>query len=680
MKKLIFFWALVLSTSIYSQSKAPVYSTCENVDITKLENCFLENLKSDFLKEFKVPQEIKKDSLKSKVLVMFSVSTKGEYTVNYVRSNYQNIKAEVERVFKQLPLVKPAMYNGHATDSEYIFPFFIPIKDNFIVTEQAIPLKKKKEDITKIVMIDKDLNQFPELNTSLLIPFTHQQYDLINRYGNLQENEHSAVKPYFYNETEAYKKVATDKTMLFKDVNSFFGKKTWNENLIYIKGKDFWFTVNPILDWQIGKDNSNKPYTYNNTRAVNVKGSIGKLSFSSSIYESQGRFAQYINDYSRTLKPANSYAVFLGAGNSKAFKDGGFDYPVAEGYISYDANKHFNLQFGNGKNFIGDGYRSLFLSDAAAPYTFAKISTKFWKINYTNIWMWTNDVRDSAFTNDVYLRKFVAAHHLSVNITKKLNIGLFESTITNARSNPSMDISFVNPIIFYRTAEFARASKSGNAIVGLNSKYKFKKGNIYGQFVLDEIIVGEFFKNRGSKNNKYGFQLGFHYYDAFKMDNLSLQGEVNLVRPYTYSHNNTELNYSHYYQPLAHYWGNNFVEFIGIARYNKDRLFGNFKAIYGKKGFNFIDGTTNYGGDLFQSFEDRVSENNTYFQGNTANILIADLQLGYIVNPTTNLQIFANASFRSFKAKEAIPYFEKENTTWFTVGLKTDVFNSYFDF
>ncbi len=679
MKKSFYIIVLLIFTNTYAQNnKHPVYPTCENMALDSLEICFLKNLKTDFLNEFKLPKNVKNDSFKGRITTFFTITTKGEYTVNYINTNYQSIKSEIKRVFNKLPKVKPATYNGRAVESDYILPFFIPLEDNFKTENPTIPLMEK-EDISTVI-IEKNLNQFPEINTSLTIPFTHQQYNLIEKHSNSLANEHGTVKPYFYNETTAFKKVASEKTALFKDTDNVFAKKLWNENLVYIKGKDYWLSLNPILDWQVGKENDVSQYTYNNTRAVKVSGSLGKFSFSSSIYESQGRFASYINNYARTLKPANSEALFLGAGNAKSFKENGFDYPVATGYIAYDAGKHFNLQFGTGKNFIGDGYRSLFLSDVAAPYTFAKISTNFWKIKYTNIWMWTNDATTDSFVNNAYLRKYVASHHLSINLTKRLNIGLFESTTTNARGNANIDISFINPIIFYRNVEFARGSKSGNAIVGLNSKYKFKKGNIYGQFILDEIVVEQFFNNKGSRVNKYGIQLGFHYFDAFNIKNLSLQGETNLVRPYTYSHNNSELNYSHYNQSLAHPWESNFAELIGIARYQKDRWFGSFKAIYGKKGFDFQGDTTNYGGNIFQSYSEGLVNGNTYYQGNTAKIVIADLQLGYIVNPTTNLHIFVNTSVRRFKSKEIVPHFSKENTNWFSIGLKTDVFNSYFDF
>jgi hypothetical protein len=49
-------------------------------------------------------------------------------------------------------------------------------------------------------------------------------------------------------------------------------------------------------------------------------------------------------------------------------------------------SKNFDLQLGYGKNFIGDGYRSLLTTDG--PYPYFKLNTTFWKIKYTNTYMW----------------------------------------------------------------------------------------------------------------------------------------------------------------------------------------------------------------------------------------------------------------------------------------------------
>ena len=169
------------------------------------------------------------------------------------------------------------------------------------------------------------------------------------------------------------------------------GRKIWNEHLVQLQSEDYWFTIDPIFDLAIGKDtDADFTYTYNNTRGVYVQGGLGnKLSFSASVYESQGRFAQYYNQYAESLKAFGpDPAIIPGRGIAKRFKDDAYDYPVAEGYLSYSPAKFLNVQFGHGKNFIGDGYRSLLQSDVSSPYPYLKLNTKFWNIKYTNTWTW----------------------------------------------------------------------------------------------------------------------------------------------------------------------------------------------------------------------------------------------------------------------------------------------------
>jgi hypothetical protein len=177
--------------------------------------------------------------------------------------------------------------------------------------------------------------------------------------------------------------------------------------------------------------------------------------------------------------------------------------------------------------------------------------------------------------------------------------------------------------------------------------------------------------------------LGAKYFNAFDVKNLYLQAEYNAIRPYTYSHKELNYNLGHNNQPLAHLWGANLREFVGIARYSKDRWFANAKFVIGKKGFDFKDDPENisYGGNIYQDTDNRVSDyGNEIGQGNSADIFIGDLQVGYLMNPTTNLKLFAGLTFRDFNPDAPTNVFDKSNSTWFSIGLKTDVFNWYFDF
>jgi len=195
------------------------------------------------------------------------------------------------------------------------------------------------------------------------------------------------------------------------------------------------------------------------------------------------------------------------------------------------------------------------------------------------------------------------------------------------------------------------------------------------------MTTSRLFDGSGYWGNKFAFQLGGKYYNAFKVDGLMLQGEFNIARPYTFSHGEIELNAGHYNQPLTHLWGGNFYEIIGVARYKKDRWFGTGKLIVGKKGFDFEGSDISYGGDIWRSYDDRISDTgNEVGQGNSTNIFIADFQGGYLLNPVTNLQIFGGVTFRNFSPDQSGDVISENNTTWFTIGLKSSLFNWYMDF
>ena len=324
------------------------------------------------------------------------------------------------------------------------------------------------------------------------------------------------------------------------------------------------------------------------------------------------------------------------------------------------------------------------LSDNAAPYPFLKLSTDFWKIKYTNIWMSLGDVRPEVTGEGSYRTKYMANHYLSYNVTRRLNLGFFESVMWENDNNRGFDLNYLNPIIFYRAIEFSTGGQAGNAIIGLTGKYKWSDNVLlYGQWLIDEFSSSDVFGGKGSWKNKHGFQLGAKYFDAFNVPNLQVQLEYNQVRPYTYSHNTITLNYGHTNQSMAHLWGANFREFLAIVRYRKDRYYGSLKTVLGKRGFDFNSSGDfgAYGGDIYRSEEDRPFENGVKIgQGNTTNSFYAETEVGYIVNPATNLKFFGSFIYRNFNPEVNTPSTFDNTTYWFNVGLRTDIFNWYFDY
>lgn len=701
MKKGIYIILLLLS-SIYVQAQKasereqfPVFQNCEGKQSKELEACFYNQLQDFVYNNFKVPQDVQSKNYAGNVIVLFEVDTVGGFKVLYVDAIDNALKEEAKNVFSKLPKVKPATYSGNPTYAKYTIRIAIPLEK-----PSQVNLAKKEE---KINSLDRDRSKElteldsvvykkfdnPQLTSTLNIPLSHSYYAQFDRAMNqVGANNHTASKPFTYAEVNKYYDLNEANRRIMKNKEGWWGRKLWNESLVQIQGEGYWFTMNPIFDLRVGKsDPSESSYTYQNTRGLQIQGAIGEqLSFTTTIYESQGRFADYFNQYAESIKPSGGNpAIIPGVGIAKRFGDDAYDFPLAEANLTYTPSRFFNLQLGYGKNFLGEGYRSLLQSDGASPYPYFKINTTFWKIKYTNTYMWLKDVREAVTFDRTYAKKFMANHYLSWNATNRLNIGFFESVVWSDSNDRGFDASFVNPIIFYRSVEFGSSSKSGNALLGITSKYKFtNQVQFYGQFLLDEFSLGDMKSGEKSWKNKFGYQIGAKYFDAFKIDNLLLQLEYNHVRPYVYSHSDPLTNYAHNNQSMGHQWGGNFQEFIAIARYFKGRWFADAKMTYGKRGLDFdtAENPFNYGGNIYKDYDENrpYDKGVSVGQGNKTTIFIADLQGGYLINPATNLKLFGSLIYRNFNPTADTKFDFKGNTTWFSVGIRADISNWYYDF
>lgn len=701
---LLFFFGFgqYISAQNHSNEQFPVFPECKLAASNQQEACFYNKLQDFVYTNFSVPQNVKDANFKGNVIAVFEVDTTGTFKVLYTDAAYPELVEETKRVFSLLPKVEPSKYGGRPVYSKYSIKIAIPLVKPAVFGAAAMADQVKKDTTIDPKSESKEYESItykkfenPEFKSSLNIPFTHAVYSefdpALNQVGT---NNHTASKPYTYAEVSKYEDLLGNYKQKMQKRDTWSGRKLWNEHLVALQGDFYWFTLNPIFDFRFGKDFSSETIdnTFVNTRGIHVQGGLGEqLFFTTSVYESQGRFADYYNDYAESIKPSGGNpAIIPGIGIAKQFKEDAYDFPSADANLMFAPAKFINLQLGYSRNFIGDGYRSLFTGDAASPYPYFKINTSFWKIKYTNTYMWLKDVRPAVTVDGTYATKYMANHYLSWNVSKRLNIGFFESVVWTNTNGRGFDMSFVNPIIFFRSVEFTSSSKSGNAALGFASKYKWNSQvNLYGQFLLDEFSLDDMKSGNQSWKNKYAYQLGAKYYDAFKVKNLMLQAEYNHVRPYVYSHSNAITNYGHNNQSMGHAWGANFYELAFIGRYYKGRWFANTKLTYGVKGFDFEEDTPtsiNYGGNIYRDYEvNRYADTGVKVgQGNKTDIFIADFQAGYLVNPSMNLKIFANLIYRNFDPTAEVDSetlkLKQSDMTWFSIGLRSDLFNWYTDF
>jgi len=403
--------------------------------------------------------------------------------------------------------------------------------------------------------------------------------------------------------------------------------------------------VDPVLFGHIGYDKDvSDSYGYQNTRGIEIRATIDKkVSLYSRMTENQVRFPNFVKH-----KIDSNFAV-PGYGFWKRFKTDGYDYFEPKGSISIDATKNITAQLGYDKHFIGDGYRSLFLSDNANNYLFLKLNTKVWKFNYTNLY--TELLKDGRNGPDTLKgKKYMVSHHLSFDATDWLNIGVFESIVFGRENN--FEFHYLNPVIFYRAVE-QQVGSPDNAAIGLNySAIAKSKLKFYGQLLIDEFRINDISSGNKSWANKFAFQQGIKYVDAFGLENMDLQVELNRVRPYTYQHFNLISNYNHYGQSLAHPLGANFTEVMAQGFYEPfDRLQMQGIVTYADYGTS-VDGRS-WGNDVVNlTYNDRPFENGVITgQGLANETLNVQARASYELKPTMFIDL--NGFYKKHKKENA---------------------------
>jgi len=521
------------------------------------------------------------------------------------------------------------------------------------------------------------------------IPLDPDVYHLIQRYeikqGRFIKGLHTNVKPYQRQAVAAFVDSLRQTNIEYAPVDQFNLDYLANDNWewaqtntgsskkalfkkFYRRPNDFYHVdtdefdlhISPVFQFGVGSE-SGEDGLFINTRGVTVRGMINKkVGFYSFLGENQLRYPSYVRDWM-----ADDRFVVPGEGFWKDFKGNGVDFFTARGYISFQAAKFINFQFGHDKQFIGNGLRSMILSDFSNNYLFLKINTNIWRLNYTNLFTELRadapgNLRGSLASVD-FPKKYMAFHRLGLNITDQLNIGVFEAIVFGQpqdSTGTSFELDYLNPIIFYRAIEQSGGSQD-NALLGADLTWNFlNRFSLYGQLVFDEFLLREVRSGSGWWGNKVGYQVGLKYIDALGIKNLDLQAEVNVSRPYTYAHESIYTSYSHYRQPLAHPLGANFKEFVAVARYQPiPRLALSAKLITASYGTD--TDSTNFGSNILLSYTTREMDfNNEIGQGVATDLLYLDFTASFQLRH--NLFIDFNQVFRTLDS--ANPSLNQDNT------------------
>lgn len=541
------------------------------------------------------------------------------------------------------------------------------------------------------------LSPFWLLSQSADLPLNHRLYHYIDRLdiqGIVDQTVHTDTKPYSrssISETFEHTDLSgmDEKDKAWHDLNRISGDDSYTSQLegkgvakyFYKNKRDFFslkkeglqLFINPTLYLNAGADvntmttdgSTQTLSNYRNTRGLRVRGSLfDKVGFYTEVSENQVKYPQFVRNYEEGLD------VLWGENFVKDFDQGtgnpGYDYFNARGYVTYSPAKELRFKLGKDRAFWGNGHQSLHLSDQAADYFFLNFNLRIWQLEYSTTYAQLTDyIRNKPDSYGIYPKKYAVFHELFYKPKKWLSVGLFESVIyspTLPGGVRGFELEYLNPLIFYRSVEQSLGSPD-NSMLGLTWKMNFmNRFQYYGQLMLDDFNFRVRSQGSGYFGNKYGWQMGLKYINAFWVPRLDLQVEYNRVRPYTFQHFNPTANYSHYGQYLAHSQGANLYDFNFIVRYQPfPRWSGYLGYTRLSKGLD-LNGE-NYGGNIWTPYTDFFQEfNNTVAQGDLFQV---DQLYGKISYQFLNLEAFAELEGR----------YRKENTGTSASVLGTLRFN-----
>ncbi len=497
------------------------------------------------------------------------------------------------------------------------------------------------------------------------IPLNRDIYqDLDRNHACLTSTVHTGLRPYLES------RVSTDGVMGYRPTKGRYyyqiTQYIFKKHLFEIKDGDFRATIDPVFQFEVGNDFLDKSVrgdtarAYHNGRGLRITADLGpRVSMQTTFYENQAELPIYLYLY------ANQQEVVPGQGRIKQFGQRALDFNWAMGSVSYTPWHWLNVQLGHGRHFVGNGYRSLLLSDNTSPYPYIKLAglTNNGRFQYSTI-----HAKLEAFdrlptgesSESLYYWKRASFHHASVNLGR-VQLGLFEGTVWKCIDSTGvkpLDPLQLNPVIGINT--LANGFNGPNEVlVGADIKVKLTdKGFIYGQLATD-----------GPADERFGWQAGMQWFDLFG-STFHVLLEYDHAAPFLYANGDARVNYAHMGQPLALPMGAYVDEVVGIVDWRwKDRVWLQCK---GNMAMQRRDPTADdrFGADIFKSdTPNAVSAGPVERRTN-----YLDLSASYLLNQMSNMRCTLGWLLR-----DASPAPDQVNASYVYFTFRTSLFNRYYD-
>ena len=230
------------------------------------------------------------------------------------------------------------------------------------------------------------------------------------------------------------------------------------------------------------------------------------------------------------------------------------NFDTYDGYLRYRA-EHDWLALTVGRNPVYQGFGfidRLYLSNNTVPFDYIRLDLGYKAVKYTFMY---GSLRGDSLGKRIDAKN-IATHRLDVYFSDAFRLGFFESVTI---ANSPFSFTFLNPISFLTSADLSKASQPGpentnNAIMGLDAMViPVRKLALQASFLADDLEFNTLFKDNAQVTNKFAYQIGLMWTDAFTLPNLELKSEYTKLDPFVYTHVSNKTMYTNWNLPLGHH-------------------------------------------------------------------------------------------------------------------------------
>ncbi|MGA2667561.1 MAG: capsule assembly Wzi family protein [Ignavibacteria bacterium] len=306
------------------------------------------------------------------------------------------------------------------------------------------------------------------------------------------------------------------------------------------------------------------------------------------------------------------------ASTRKFISEGSKTFDSFEGYLRYATSSDWlGLTVGREALKFGTGFidQLIISNNNSAPYDYIKLDLSYKKIRYT--FFHSNLVGNDSLGKQLS-SKYLVFHRLEFG---PLFNGVMKFSFNEMLlySGVPINLAFINPISFLTSADLNTESpqkNTNNSIIALDAQfYPVKHLTVQGTFLIDDINFNTLGKNDVTSNdNKFAYQAGLEWQDAFKISNFNFTYEYTRIDPFVYTHRENSNYYANWGLPIGHSLPPNSDEHaVKISYFAGSRLNLALTFKHQRSGENLTDSIgnvlINYGSNILHGENDFVIKN-----------------------------------------------------------------------